>query len=500
MSVKAIFLIILVIITIHSKAQNIDFNDYYPNHDFFISKEGVKKIEEKYNNAIKGLNEKSEQEKKKKEFIEEKFKNFINDNNEQFSFIVQKKKALPVINSYTDDNVLLKEIEPVILNIIEKNPALQSENYVFLLNNSSVANAASYGYGIVDVNLGLLPRIRSEEEIAFILSHELAHNYLKHTEIGLDTFLTTFYSTAFQEKIKKLNKQEYNSYSEVTKLMYGYTSGQLKHNRAYEYAADSLGLIFFTNAGYNAMSALSCVKYLDSLDFPVSERELPLEKYFNSDKFPFKKTWLNFDSYKTSFKKQDFSIPDSLKTHPDCKNRAIKLSKIIEKQRIISKPEKGVGYSSAKAKRLSLFELIYVLRKQLIFDESLYSTILLLEEYPQNPFLNYSFFSTLTNLYISQDLHLFSQFVSSPDDRIGYSMNHFLMFLHNLNHSDYKKICLYNYSKVEFLLKSELDKTISKMFYNYLNDVDVSKDIKTFNKNNIYNTETKLLNEIILNN
>lgn len=57
--------------------------------------------------------------------------------------------------------------------------------YRFVLINSSESLAAAAGGGFILISRGLIQHLDSEAELAFILSHELAHQYLGHTKLHL---------------------------------------------------------------------------------------------------------------------------------------------------------------------------------------------------------------------------------------------------------------------------------------------------------------------------
>src|SRR5262245_25727508 len=54
------------------------------------------------------------------------------------------------------------------------------------ISRSGVPNAFNSGDGNVVVNIGLLPYLENESQLAFVLCHELAHQYFDHTEKYLE--------------------------------------------------------------------------------------------------------------------------------------------------------------------------------------------------------------------------------------------------------------------------------------------------------------------------
>lgn len=91
----------------------------------------------------------------------------------------------------------------------------------FKVSSSQEINAES-SYATVTINLGMLKEANNADEVALVLSHELAHIYLQH-----------------------------------------YNGGQ---SQSKEYDADMTGLAIMKNAGYNRCSAVKLIKRLEGYD------------------------------------------------------------------------------------------------------------------------------------------------------------------------------------------------------------------------------------------
>ena len=81
--------------------------------------------------------------------------------------------------AFIKDDSLENYVGNVLNNIVEYN-TLQSYPRRALILSSPHVNAVCYGQGIYAVTISLLSRIENENQLAFILAHELAHDELGH--------------------------------------------------------------------------------------------------------------------------------------------------------------------------------------------------------------------------------------------------------------------------------------------------------------------------------
>lgn len=116
-------------------------------------------------------------------------------------------------------------IERIADTLLVNHPRLRSELRFYTVKSAEV-NAFATSQGMVFFNLGLIAKADDESELAFIVSHEIIHYYLRHLLTELST----------KEKKPKDEEQRLQNF-----IRY--------HNRSREMEAeaDSLGLILFYN-------------------------------------------------------------------------------------------------------------------------------------------------------------------------------------------------------------------------------------------------------------
>jgi hypothetical protein len=101
---------------------------------------------------------------------------------------------------------------------------------------SGVLNASMWPFGIITVNVGLFDEVPTEAALAGVLTHELAHYYLKH---AMHSFI-----------------KEYRG--DFERVFGG--SSRSKFSVQHELQADSLAIVWMTNAGYGLNGILDAFK------------------------------------------------------------------------------------------------------------------------------------------------------------------------------------------------------------------------------------------------
>ncbi len=153
-----------------------------------------------------------------------------------------------------------KQAEAILGHILEANQLPATTVSRFELLDSTDLNAATDGKKIMFTQ-GLWDALNTEDQRAFVLSHELAHISLHHVPktmvrrvsfLGLNRFL----SGRFFKKESRKNKL-WKQASEA-----GLVLADLKFSRRAEYGADDLGLKMMAKASYNPQGAVETLDVL----------------------------------------------------------------------------------------------------------------------------------------------------------------------------------------------------------------------------------------------
>lgn len=430
---KSILFLILFIVSFSGTLKCQINRDYTPIINYSTDPEDIKKHLERFKKIASEteLNNKTKEKEFKKLLLE------------GYSDLYREDTS----GRLMEGDMLTLYLTSMYQHIQEHNPELENKNLTIYTFRDAEPNASNEGPGVIFFNLGLLERVRNKDEIAFILCHEIAHDYFQHVIKGIEKYCHLYYDPEFQKKKKKILKQPYNRNKDYEKLYLGLLSNEMKHNREDEFKADSMALKFMYEAGYNLNGALTAMNLLDSTDYFFFQDSLLIQKIFNYPDFPFKDQWLKKDGTNTSWTRMNslYEIPDSLKTHPDCKLRYQKMQHLIQIN----------NWHIDKHKSESVTELTYVasmeLLSQLVTEEyysfALYYALNFYQLDSKNNYINNTISLCLYELAFSIKNHTFSNYTDFPDQDFPVGYNRLLQFLHNMNSKNLRIIFDHFYSE-----------------------------------------------------
>lgn len=125
-----------------------------------------------------------------------------------------------------------------------------------LVNEPKTVNAWCMPGGKVVVYTGLLPVTQTEEGLAVVMGHEIAHAVARHGSERMSQMLAlelggVALSTALSTKPTQTNNAFMKAIGAGTQL------GVLAYSRTHETEADKMGLVFMAIAGYDPNASLS---------------------------------------------------------------------------------------------------------------------------------------------------------------------------------------------------------------------------------------------------
>ena len=134
---------------------------------------------------------------------------------------------------------------------------VQNFSWEFNLVKDEQVNAFCMPGGKIVVYEGLLNLVSSDDELAVVIGHEVAHAVAKHSNERISQQLLTQYGAqvlgqALSEKSASIQQIGNTVYG--LGAQYGVT---LPFSRKHESEADYMGLIFMTMAGYNPNTAIT---------------------------------------------------------------------------------------------------------------------------------------------------------------------------------------------------------------------------------------------------
>jgi hypothetical protein len=227
-------------------------------------------------------------------------------------------------DNYVRDADVYNYVQEIILQIVSANKETIKERPFLLIDRSASVNAYAVGGNIIAVNLGLIAFSQSREELALAIAHELSHNVLNHSENAMKQRAELLTSDEYKRSLNAVLDSKYERVTRLRKVLETYSFNRSKHQRYHESDADSLAIVLLKKANipFNASYFLR----LDSADIQYKQSlKKPVKEYFASYSVTFEEAWTQKRSRGLSTRNYNFkdtaSMQDSLKTHPDCKER-----------------------------------------------------------------------------------------------------------------------------------------------------------------------------------
>lgn len=198
-------------------------------------------------------------------------------------------------------------LENIADQLLRGQPTLRQELSFHAVLSPSV-NAFSSEHGFILVNLGLMARVESEAELAFILAHEIGHYVMQHAH---RLFWEVYEATR----------------TDVDPIGLDVLSQLLVENpysQQVELEADRWGARLYLSSGYDLDEIRRSFQHLSQADYPASSRQFDLNELFPTS-FPqlWEKDVDNVDSPWV----QPSLFPG---THPDPHNRWEQVKPILQ--------------------------------------------------------------------------------------------------------------------------------------------------------------------------
>ncbi|MEQ9186508.1 MAG: M48 family metallopeptidase [Cryomorphaceae bacterium] len=244
---------------------------------------------------------------------------------------------------------------------------------------SAYYNAFSTDLGYIFVNLGLIAKTRNEAELAFVLSHELAHYIYSHNLKGV-------------QKTYELEKDRSAGASYARILQ------KHSYSRALELEADSIGFDYYVSAGYDPKAAVKGFEILEDTRLVPEGTQLPMFDAFLSDLKAIEP--LVVDSLEAEIT-QALDRDDSLQTHPAAtarKRRLAERSSTINEGNIYLVSEARFH----RAKRQARLECARVSFMEKNFLEAAYFTQEVLDETGDKEYADIAFLRSMIGLLASK--------------------------------------------------------------------------------------------------
>ncbi|MBW2677409.1 MAG: M48 family metalloprotease [Deltaproteobacteria bacterium] len=212
--------------------------------------------------------------------------------------------------TFIKDPIIEAYVNEIGQRILEKVPT-QPFRYHFYVIKEDVYNAFATPAGHIFINSGLVEAVKSEEELAGIIGHEIAHVVCRHISQNIDRSpkisLATLAGIAAGIFLGAAGAGDVGSAVVMGSMAAG-QSAMLAYSREDELQADQLGLMYLYDSGYGGAGLLNSLKTIRS------------KQWFGTDQVPSylmthpasEDRMANIDLWL-----ENNTIPEQKKYHPD---------------------------------------------------------------------------------------------------------------------------------------------------------------------------------------
>lgn len=358
-----------------------------------------------------------------------------------FTEIMVRKSLLFTQEIQNGKYITHSKYTPLIQNIFQTiataNPQINFSDYKLLLSTEQYPEAYSIENGIVVIGLPLIINLENQYQLAFTMSHELAHQILNHSHNSMLQYIRDSKSKYNLGQIKAIGKQQYNRMGSLTLLYRKIVYEKAEERRHAEQLADSLGYVLFANAypGYES-EALSALKVFEAIYKPKDSLSLrDLESAFSSPGKPFNHEWLLSDMNGYNYREEvEFFNADSIRTHPDSEHRILLLK---EKFKIEGAVVENTSYKElTKNANMEYIFNLYVLKQ---YGDVLYHTILALRN-NDDSFYKKMRYNSLRQIQLARSTYTLNNILRNPGPDLPLDYNRFMYVIRNLKKNELENV------------------------------------------------------------
>lgn len=356
---------------------------------------------------------------------------------------LEETKARLEAGEFLFDEKLSAYLDAVFARVVNAvGPTLAQKKPRLLISRSPSPNASCLGDGTFVINIGLLSRLENEAQLAFVLSHEVAHFELDHVNKAIKRQVEAFGAINPKKKVAKdKNAPAESAYDRKMALLRQLVFATRRHGRASEAQADSLGLVLLKKTPFLEEQALRALAIIDTVDEDKYKAQLDLRKFFSFPEYTFQEEWTSADALMAFRQAQDKALEDSLKTHPDCATRIAVLKPAVGPARGGLFIEDSTFF--ARTVEIADFESVESYFQGDNLSMSLYLSLQMLEKYPKNAFLITNVGRCLTKLGTAIKKGEMSKFLEFANAYTPREYLKLLDFLHNLRSKDMAMLAYY---------------------------------------------------------
>ncbi|NML23728.1 M48 family metalloprotease [Pseudoflavitalea sp. G-6-1-2] len=375
-------------------------------------------------------------------------------------------------NDYVYEKEIAAYIDGIIDQLMKANPAHFKSKPMLLLDRSSSVNAYAIGNGIIAVNMGLVNFCQTREELSLVIAHELSHNILSHAENSMKDRAELLASDAYKDSLNAILKSKYERLTRLNKVLKNFTFNRRKHQRYHEGDADSLAIQLMKKANI-AFDSRFFLR-LDSADMEYhTPLKLELGKYFAAYDITIDDAWTKKRTKGLSTRNYNFkdstNNDDSLKTHPECKER-------YERNKLLTDAGRTLTPVPAAIRERANRIIVWNLYRNDVITGSLYRILLEKDKGNNNNWYDLMFANAITSLYYAdRELHRFGTIGMVKKENVSSEYYQLQTMLEQIPREQLETIAK-KLGSASFWSKAQPDEKSLKSFLSTLTfDADVSR-------------------------
>ncbi len=328
---------------------------------------------------------------------------------------------------YIDEPYFKKYLQRILDTILHANNI--KEKIAVVPTRYLAANAYNMGDNKLYVNIGLLKHMENEAEIAFMMAHELSHQLLFHVEKNFVSYQKLKEDKNVKKEIQSINKAKYNKLDRTIQFVKNYEYNFAKYSRKYEAQADSFAVVLISKTDYDISAGTSLMKLLKRLE--KDSTYLNIAEYFSTKEQSIDSSFTKAAENPLFFGKKhaiEFD-EDSIKTHPDLEHRIVSIEAALNKykydknSRTLYVQNKSLFDS---IKTASKFEEIEVFMKNKRYSATVFNSLVLASEFPNNTYLFKNAAQHLHNLVKAVQDHTVQDHMPIESEDLSESYNQFI--------------------------------------------------------------------------
>lgn len=352
------------------------------------------------------------------------------------AFEEQVKEKAFVFNSPFNDI-----LNGILLELQKNNPQIP-KNVNLLVARNNVPNAACLPDGTFVVHMGIFNWLDNEDQIAAILSHEIAHQLKEHS---VKSIVNAFNHAKNDAELTHINRKliDSNLRNKAFNIAKGRLYESKNESRKNEIQSDSLGYTLFRNTPFKKAEFLHALENLRDYD-SLSPRMLQMETYqklYDLPQQPFKNSWM---------KKEDFSLynygnfrdkldKDSISTHPEMSVRI----EILEKEFPEIKSQDSVktgGSEFLKLQKMAKMEILPNFYQTEDFGVGIYVAMQMIQDNFEEAYVKSWIGRFFNKIYVGRKNYTLNRYLDRVDPKSqSESYQQFLNFMWNLSVEDIQK-------------------------------------------------------------